>query len=119
MKQENDIPCINCTGKATCEMNTVLDNTLDNSKKHRLLSLQLEILMTTNEPLEFDEDFAEDCAEDITQEIFELYLKIDSLLKDIGCDVAPVKANLSLKNITNKRAFNKLIEYVKVTHNND
>ena len=119
MQDKEAVPCLNCTSKATCEMNTVLDNTLNASKKHKLLSLQLEILVTTNEPLEFGEDFAEDCAEDITQEVFELYLKIDSLLKGIDCDIAPVKADLSLKNITNKRAFNKLVDYIKVTHNND
>lgn len=119
MKQENDIPCINCADKEECGINTVLNNTLDSSKNHKTLTLTLEILMTVNEPEEFSEDFATECAEDIAEGAYELSNNISDLLKDINCNPALLGAELTISNATNKAAFNKLVNYIKVTHKHD
>ena len=119
MKQENDIPCIKCTDKEDCEISTVLNNTLDNSKKHQTLTLTLEILMTVNEPQEFKEDFIMECAEDVSKGACELSDSIGSLLSDINCNPALLGAELTISDTTNKEAFNKLINYIKVTHKHD
>lgn len=116
MKQENNIPCINCADREECGINTVLNNTLDSSKNHKTLTLTLEILMTVNEPQEFKEDFTMDCAEDIAEGAYNLSDTIGDLLKDINCNPALLGAELSISDITNKEAFNKLVNYIKVTH---
>ena len=119
MKQENDIPCINCADREECGINTVLNNTLDNSKNHKTLTLTLEILMTVNEPQEFKDDFTMDCAEDVADGVYELSDNIGDLLRDINCNPALLGAELTVSDITNKEAFNKLVNYIKVTHKHD
>lgn len=119
MEQKNDIPCINCADKNECGINTVLNNTLDSSKNHMTLTLTLEILMTVNELQEFKNDFMTECAEDVTDGAYELSNIICDLLKDINCNPALLGAELSISNITNKEAFNKLVNYIKVTHKHD
>lgn len=119
MKQKNDIPCINCADREECGINTVLNNTLDSSKNHKTLTLTLEILMTVNEPQEFKEDFAMDCVENVAEEAYELSDYIGDLLKAINCNPALLGAELTVSNITNKEAFNKLVNYIKVTHKHD
>lgn len=116
MKQENNIPCINCADKEECGINTVLNNTLDGSKNHKTLTLTLEILMTVNEPQEFKEDFAMECAEDVAEGAYRLSDSIGDLLKDINCEPALLGAELTISDTTNKEAFNKLVNYIKVTH---
>lgn len=119
MKQENDIPCINCTDKEECEINTVLNNTLDGSKHHKKLTLTLEIFMTVNEPQEFQEDFMIECAEDVGKGAYELSNSIGDLLRDINCVPALLGADLAISDTTNKEAFNKLVNYIKVVHKHD
>ena len=119
MKQKNDIPCINCADKEECGINTVLNNTLDSSKNHKTLTLTLEILMTVNEPQEFKEDFTMECAEDIAEGAYHLSDNISNLLNDINCDPALLGAELTIADTTNKEAFNKLVNYIKVTRKHD
>lgn len=116
MKHENDIPCMNCADKEECGINTVLNNTLDSSKKHKTLTLTLKILMTVNEPQEFKEDFTMECAEDVAEGAYHLSGSISNLLNDINCDSALLGAELTIADATNKEAFNKLVDYIKVTH---
>ena len=45
--------------------------------------------------------------------------KLEDLLRDINCNPALLGAELTISNITNKEAFNKLVNYIKVTHKHD
>ena len=40
-------------------------------------------------------------------------------LRDINCNPALLGAELTVSDITNKEAFNKLVNYIKVTHKHD
>ena len=75
--------------------------------------------MTVNEPQEFKEDFTMECAEDIAERAYHLSDNIGDLLRDINCDPALLGAELTIADTTNKEAFNKLVNYIKVTHKHD
>lgn len=110
------IPCTNCSEKEECTVYKILNNTLDNSKEHRKITLQLDFLVTLNEPEEFEDDWKEDIAKGIAENTMQLSNIIVEKLEEYNNTVQSLGAHLNVACITNRRAFDEVARYIKVTH---
>lgn len=110
------ILCTDCPNKDDCTVYEVLNNTLDSKKVHKKISLQMDFIVTINEPEEFLEDWKEDIAGDIAENTACLAGFITDKVGAYNNIVQPLGAHLSVEDLDNKEAFNELSDYIKVTH---
>lgn len=113
---DKNIPCLSCEDSDDCNINKVLNNTLDNKKEHKLLTLTIKVLATVEDSEEFKSDFNELCSQPIAEGSAALSTLVEELLYGIECITSPLGADLSVASITNKDAFTALTEYIKVSH---
>ena len=107
--------CVDCQANNECSTYKIIENTLDSSKAHFKITLNMSFILTAHNPDEFKGDFGE-YAIDIAENTATLSEFISHNIKECECEVQQLGANMSINSIPNKQAFEELSEYIKVTH---
>lgn len=110
------ILCTDCPNKDDCTTYEVLNNTLNHKKVHKKISLQMDFIVTVNEPEEFVDDWQEDIALDIAENSASLACYITEKVGAYNNIVQPLGAHLTVEELDNKEAFTELSTYIKETH---
>lgn len=110
------ILCTDCPKKDECTTYEVLSNTLDKDKVHKKISLQMDFIVTVNEPEEFPYDWKEDIVLDIAENTAGLAGMITEKIGSYNNIVQSLGANLTVEDLNNKEAFTEISNYIKVTH---
>lgn len=112
----SEILCTDCSKKDSCSAYEILNNTLDNNKVHKKIFLQLNFIVTLNEPEEFPIDWEEDISQDIAENAVCFMQFVTEKLEEYNNVAHHLAAHLDVKNITNKQAFEEMTKFIKETH---
>lgn len=107
--------CVDCPSNDECPTYRIVENTLDSSKAHFKITLNMSFILTAHNPDEFKDDF-EEYVVDIAENAAALSEFISDNITECDCEIQQLGANMSINSIPNKQAFEELSEYIKVTH---
>lgn len=111
-----DLICLKCDKKNDCADYAMVEGTLNNKKKHMGVSLTLDFIIAVDNPLELVEDMQEDISIQIVEQAKKLSDFILEQFESYNHKIMSLGADLQVGEITNKEAFENMIEYIKESH---